>query len=476
MLFLPLSSSCFPFLFQSCAAHSPSHIPPGFRFNTSGYQLDLSTLLIAPPCYSVGELPLPTMDKRHSSPSPGAHAPRPQTHRKRSSSIPVKVALGCSTPEAELILAEGRAAVSRRQASRSRRAHPKIEDITPFRPQDYLHYLNREHGVRDEVEKPDVAEVKTSHQRTSSNVTDRSTSTITGPTASLDTSQPTSAASPLWDYSANIAKFIQTQLNSISSYYPSIYPRSCPGPTTKPKSPPQSPNRSERRSEIPSIIEMPPVRPPLRSAFSAWSSAGETPETDDGASPLADMAKSSLSNFTPSLLRYYENSNGTFLHSSSPLEEKQQQQAHPNASGFSFPNFSLPTRTGSLSTTSEPHSTTSYDDYPLSTVSTQPQLTSSSAPSFSSVSTGSYFDCKRSTSIAPHLKDRMIAALSPHHVGGEIITAMSPFEGGALANVHDIYVESQNRVLVDGLSFDMVQGFNKVDEGMRAVPRVQTHC
>jgi hypothetical protein len=50
-----------------------------------------------------------------------------------------------------------------------------------------------------------------------------------------------------------------------------------------------------------------------------------------------------------------------------------------------------------------------------------------------------------------------------------VFTAISPFEGGALANVHDIFVEPRNRVLVDGLSFDMVHTSNMSDEMQKTV-------
>jgi hypothetical protein len=58
------------------------------------------------------------------------------------------------------------------------------------------------------------------------------------------------------------------------------------------------------------------------------------------------------------------------------------------------------------------------------------------------------------------MKDRVIAAVTPPHLQRKRLTAISPWEGGALANVHDVFIESQQRVQVDGMSFDMLREFN----------------
>jgi hypothetical protein len=70
-------------------------------------------------------------------------------------------------------------------------------------------------------------------------------------------------------------------------------------------------------------------------------------------------------------------------------------------------------------------------------------------------------------SFAPHLKERIIAAVTPPK--GRVLTAVSPFDGAALASVHDLVVESQQRVHIDGMSFDMLRDFI-------APSRVTTPC
>ncbi|KAF2257322.1 hypothetical protein BU26DRAFT_41490 [Trematosphaeria pertusa] len=388
------------------------------------------------------------MEKRHSSSSDRISSPRrPKTHRKRSNSVPIVEALGCSTPEAELILAEGRAAVRSRRASVRRRGRRMKDAIETFRPKDHIQYLYAESAVSEYVcEEPISTEnAKSSrHSRIPSNDTDRSTSTIVAPIQTsvsdshISTAVAARAVSPLGDYSANLAKFIQTQLKSIPTYQPnhsSISPSSCPDLTFQAKSPTKS---IRRPAEAPHVIEIPPVRPPLKSAFSAWSSTDDDTDGESSRLPAADLPRTALktNNSTPSVLGYYESSNGSsFLYSSTPLEEEEEPDT---AKGYSFPD-----------------------------------QTSLPAPSFSSASTGSYFDYKRPISFAPHIKDRIIAAVTPPHAPGKIIPAISPFEGGALANVHDVLVESQQRVHVDGMTFDMIRDFTMPGGSMR---RVQTPC
>ncbi|KAF2798919.1 hypothetical protein K505DRAFT_87844 [Melanomma pulvis-pyrius CBS 109.77] len=423
------------------------------------------------------------MEKRHSSPSTRAFDQRPKTQRKRSSSFPMVDALGCSMAEAELIMAEGRAAVRSRHASANRRSRrrpsPRDEDEV-YHPRDHIKYLNHDLAVFQDVDEEPVSPstaTNTRHTRIPSNATDV---TVIGPDQPhVEDPHATDApGSPLEDYSATLAKFIQSQLNSIPSYqtaHASVYPRSCPDLSPRLRTPPQSPTKpSKRPIGVHSIVEIPPIRPPLISAFSAWSSTDdETDEVDDDVPPLPEIDASSrnesrASNYTPSILSFYENSNeSSFLFTSTPLDEEDPLTAR----GFSFPDQST------LPGTTSPHSPAQHkDDYPSSTLSTHPQLSSSSAPSFSSISTASYFDCKQPLSLAPHVRARIIAAVTPNH-NGKIITAISPFEGGTLTNVHDILVESQHRVLVDGLSFDMLRDFSMPEEGMKeGMTRVPTPC
>jgi hypothetical protein len=415
------------------------------------------------------------MEHRHSSPSRKAVSPRPSTQRQRSNSFPIVEALGCSTPEAQLILAEGRAAVRKRRArGRRNRSFDDEDTVSTFRPQDHLKYLDSAVGLTWTIEKPVLSEARSCHARIPSNATDRSTSTIVAlprDTELCDTASPTS---PLGNYSAHLAQFIKAQLKSIPTYQSehdfvtTLSPRSCPEFSFPLGTPPLSPNKSIRRLvEAPKAIDIPPVRPPIgRSAFSAWSSTEEDDEVDEDAPSLPDMDQYTMdalckaSTYTPSVLGYYEASNNaSFLFSSTPAENE---EGPDTAKGHNFP-VQAPPR-GSASQSKDDN------DYPSSSLS-QPQLTSSSAPSYSSssASASSYFDCKRPSAIGPEMKDRIIAALTPPHLHGKIISAISPWEGGAIANVHDVYVESQQRVHVDGMSFDMLRDFIAPD-------RVSTPC
>lgn len=403
------------------------------------------------------------MDLQHRPSSARRSSPRPATQRKRSHSFPLVEALGCSTPEAELIMREGRAAV------RSRRRGRQFVEIETFRPRDHLKYLNRESPASDSSEDRPPTRRNYRHSRFPSDATDRSTSTITAPTQpSVDGTRTTTilVGRPLGDYSANLAKFIQSQLNSIPSYNPtrsSISPSSCPDLSFPSRTPPQSPSlRTRRPSDAPQSIEIPLIRPPLMSTFSAWSSTDD--DTDDEVPPLPSTdALRKVDSSTPSVLGYYENAS-SFLFTSTPLDEEDDPET---AKGASFPN-----RSELLVPSAAQQSSPSYDgDYPSSALSTHPQLTSSSAPSISSASTASYFECKRPISFAPELRDRVIAAVTPPFIPRKVVSASSPFEGQGLANLHDITVdENMRRVLVDGMSFDLIHEFTMPDDFSRRVP------
>jgi hypothetical protein len=401
------------------------------------------------------------MQSRHSSPSRRAQSPRPNTHRQRSNSFPIVEALGCSTPEAQLILAEGRAAVRKRRARGRCNQSFNDEDITTFHPKHHLKYLQSEAEHGRATATPTSPNARSCHTRTSSNITDRSTSTIIANPCDTELRSAMSPVSPLGNYSAHLAQFIKAQLKSIPTYQPehdplnALSPRSCPEFSFPMRSPPLSPGRStQRQAEAPRAIDIPPVRPPMRSAFSAWSSADDEEDVEDDTHSLPDMeqyaasALSKASNYTPSVLGYYElSNNASFLFSSTPLEDEEQTGT---AKSSVFPHPSA-----QLSSAPESHSDTGYPSSCLS----RPQLVTSSAPSYSSssASASSYFDYKRPLTIAPQLKDRIIAALTPPH--SKTVPAISPWEGGAIANVHDVFVESQQRVHVDGMSFDMLRDF-----------------
>jgi hypothetical protein len=398
------------------------------------------------------------MEHQYSSSSSRAESPRPSTQRQRSNSLPMVEALGCSTPEAQLLLAEGRAAVRKRRARGLRNQSFNDEKSTTFDPRDHLSYLQGSVAPEWTMDRPALSDPRSCHARIPSNATDRSTSTIVAVPRDGEAPSIVSPTSPLGNYSAHLAQFIKSQLQSIPAYQSELdstaplSPRSCPDFSFPPRTPLLSPKTSVRRpAEAPSTIEIPPVRPPMRSAFSAWSSTDdETPSPPDMGQYTQDVI-SKGSNYEPSLLGYYESShNSSFLFSSTPLEDDEDEP--DTAKALTFPNQSaLP---GSVF---EPHSD---DDSPSSSFS-RPQL-STSAPSYSSssASASSYFDIKRPLVMPPQLKDRIIAALTPpRHPYGKMITAISPWEGGPLANVHDVYVESQHRVHVDGMSFDMLRDF-----------------
>ncbi|EOA90611.1 uncharacterized protein SETTUDRAFT_36130 [Exserohilum turcica Et28A] len=75
------------------------------------------------------------MHHRQSSPGPRPASPRRSMQRQRSNSFPIIEALGCTTPEARLILAESRAAVRKRR----RRRNQSVEEATrAFNPREAL--------------------------------------------------------------------------------------------------------------------------------------------------------------------------------------------------------------------------------------------------------------------------------------------------------------------------------------------------
>ncbi|KAF2848886.1 hypothetical protein T440DRAFT_500281 [Plenodomus tracheiphilus IPT5] len=397
---------------------------------------------------------------RQSTPLPRPESPRSHIQRQRSNSFPIVEALGCSTPEAQLILAEGRAAVRKRRARGRRNRSVNDESITTFDPRDHVKYLHDLSLIDTPQERPIAQESQSCHARIPSNATDDSSRTVVPLPHDNESSRSTSPTSPLGDYSANLAQFIKAQLKSILTYKPyndaaPLSPRSCPDLSFPLASPPQSPTKVVRRpAEAPKVITIPPIRPPMLSAFSAWSSTTDD-DTDEEALPLPGFqangtgSLSKVSSHTPSILGYYDLSNtSSFLFSSTPVEEESDPDT---AKGLAFPEQSiLP------AASAETHDD---DDYPSSSHS-RPQLTSS-APSYtSSTSNSSYFDCKRPTTITSAMKERIVAAVTPPHPhDNKMLTAISPWEGGALANVHDVFIESQQRVHVDGMSFDMLRDF-----------------
>ncbi|KAL5113437.1 hypothetical protein ACEQ8H_008681 [Pleosporales sp. CAS-2024a] len=391
---------------------------------------------------------------------------RPDAQRQRSNSFPIVQALGCSTPEAQLILAEGRAAVRKRRArGRRNRSFDDEDHVTTFHPKHHMKYL-----VAGAPQSPplSLSESRSAHARIPSNATDRSTSTVV--LALPCHAQPptrTSPTSPLGNYSAHLAQFIKAQLKSIPTYQSEHHldtnpsPQSCPDFSFPMQSPLPCPKKDVRRAiDAPQSICIPAVRPPMRSAFSAWSSTDDD-EGDEEAPSLPDadpytmhvLSEPSTCTPSPSLLGYYDaHANGSFLFSSTPIE------ALDGPDTAKAGTFAVQAATTASAPESESHHENDYPSSPLS----QPQLTCSSAPSYtwsSASASSSYFDCKRPLAIAPAIKERIIAALTPPIPAGKMMRAVSPWEGGAVTSVHDILVESQQRVHVDGLCFDMMRGF-----------------
>jgi hypothetical protein len=401
------------------------------------------------------------MEKRSASSSQRDASSRPSTQRQRSNSFPIVEALGCSTPEAQLLLAEGRAAVRKRRAHAQRNRSTSDENVITFNPRDHLKYLDNLPQLERTSDGPAPSDVTFHHARIPSNATDRSTSTVVPYPCDAERQNSTSPTSPIGNYSANLAQFIKAQLRSIPTYQTDmdpispLSPRSCPDLSFPVRSPSQTSEKLSRRHfEAPKIIDIPPVRPPMRSAFSAWSSADDDEGSTDDLSymqyPESHTTENTakMSSYTPSIISHYDSSHNTsFLLTSTPLDEEDE-PGTAKASGFTYQS-ALP------SETSEPHDD---DGYPSSSLS-RPLLTVSSAPSHSSssVSASSYFECKR---LAPQLKGRIIAALTPPHPHGKIIHAISPWEGADIANVHELLVESQQRIRVDGMLFDMAKGFS----------------
>ncbi|KAF2829694.1 hypothetical protein CC86DRAFT_285867 [Ophiobolus disseminans] len=404
------------------------------------------------------------MEAPHLQSTEWAESARPSTLlRQRSNSFPIVQALGCSTPEAQLILAEGRAAVRKRRGRRNRSIN---KETSTLQPRNHLKYLEAAPDPDWAEAEPVSSDARSCHARIPSNTTDRSTSTVVPVLGDSEAHNTGSAPDTLGNYSANLAQFIKAQLKSIPTYQPELdstsplSPQSCPDFSFPMRSPTLSPTTSIRRpADAPKVIEIPPVRPPARSAFSAWSSTDDG--TDSDAASLPDTERhtkavgSKRSTYAPSVLGYYETSNSApFLFSSTPIED----QGEPDtAKASAFPNqAALP---GSATEHQDDD-----DDYPSSCLS-RPQLTVSSAPSYSSssasasASASSYFDCKRTLAITPYMKDRIMAALTPPYPHTKIVSATSPWEGGAIANVHDVFVESQQRVHVDGMTFDMIRDF-----------------
>lgn len=317
-----------------------------------------------------------------------------------------------------------------------RTENPDEEATTHSTGYSYQHHLNRMPSTR------------------TCNSSD-SASTITGPTFLPGPAPPltpySAPASPLYDYSANLAKFIKAQLNSIPTYQPRDAPssRSCPNIPVRPHTPPESPASPpkifRRPVDGPQVIEIPPVRPPLRSAFSEWSSTDDEQDNEDEIDHDQDIPPlpvttpsrrdSMTGDYTPSILGYYGKSSWSSVsHSATPESQ------HLFAKGFQFP--------------------------PVPQIPTSaPQSTSSSSRQDDNIPPDvSYFHSGRPTKRQPKPEERGPYSATP-------IEDISPIEDDS-PQVHRavaIAYTAPQRVFVEGMSFDLVPN-------EYTARRVHAHC
>lgn len=295
---------------------------------------------------------------------------------------------------------------------------------------------------------------------------------------------------PLNTYSANLARFIQSRINSIRSAIPApplspSSPCSCPelsqsylfpdlpsltdpdgppspsgpfGPLnpnpietinpliptdpTDSTDPPNLTNSSTSRIERNLSIALPPLpfpfRLPLRSTFSNWSSTSgcNSPAAwadEPPPSPLVLNGDSIAS--TPSILELYASVTSHSGLAGTPLDDPVAEEgAGAAGAGASSASASAPVPTSVSPFAPAPPSAPA-----LASVSASPSPAAAATPDQSakpSFLRPSYF--------------------SPRHYPQQVLTAISPYEGGALTRVVDVFVQAPNRVVVEGMAFEMV--------------------
>lgn len=387
------------------------------------------------------------------------------------------------------MLAEGRAAVCKRRANGRRNRSVNDGSIATFDPRDHVKYLNELSLIATPQERPIAQDTGSGHGRCPSDPTNRSTGcTVVPQSHAGHVNAGASPTSSLGDYSANLAQFIKAQLQSIPAYKlcadtaMPVSPLSCPELSFPMPSPRSSTQVGRRPAEAPHVIEIPPVRPPMLSAFSAWSTTDD--DTDDETllrrpvhHGLGRRSLSKDSSYTPSVLGYYETSNTpSFLFTSAPLGPT----SNPTMTTGTTHVEQSPSP-GSASLRQDDDDDDDRNDRPEyshdnnnnnnelpSSATSDSQLTSSSAPSYtSSGSNSSYFHCKRAKAIRSSMRDRIVAAVTPPHVPSKMLTTLSPWESRALSKAHYAFMEPQQRIHIDGMSFDMMSSFISAE---RATP------
>ena len=404
---------------------------------------------------------------------------RPHLPRQRSNSLPLIEALGCSSAEASILLAEGTTASVRRRGTTWRSNHRRTATYTPplstpspaasvsacltpaavaeavmaLRPQHHARYLDPAYYTQSQ------------HQHhllppTPSTFTSTSTPSLC---SDATATSPASAASA---YSAQLAQFTKARLASIPScpksdllLSPTRTDPSCLLPAvgvSSPLSPSAhartdsslSASRRPAASDLPPLGDLPPPRPPLRSAFSAWSSTdGGDADADASSDADADVD-------TPALIRYVRGP-GSFLLSTTPPASE-----YGDSDGTAADSNAAPVEAAAgASASGTPRS-------PFTTLHLTPPPANSPPPSPASSLTlapASYFDHKRSPHHVPRLG--LTSPLSQQRGGDQraakLLAALSPLEGAGTTlsphMVHAVLVQSPTRVVVEGLAFDLVR-------------------
>ncbi|OCK85400.1 hypothetical protein K432DRAFT_40045 [Lepidopterella palustris CBS 459.81] len=355
--------------------------------------------------------------------------PRPRSQRERTNSFPISEALECTATEAAIMFAAEKAAMNRRQYQPDKRQRRRPQSADEARS---VHQVHRAKAEANDLLEQDQAK---SSQNTSfnselqsSNQTPqgkKNTANTSGQLSESNHALPFPKTSPLHTYSANLTKFIQSRLNSISSYQ-----RLCSDPSISLRQSHPLPQHVSQADELHEITDKYLHRPPLCSTFSVWSSPDENSTWEDNNEELlpsvgtADPAKDQMQTITStdSILAFYEGSNSpSFLFPATPIDSEGKENA-PSPPSLGPPS-TIKDITRSASATSRP-----------------------SNPKRSP----SYLEA-RSRSLTPQ------SYFHPSILPLKTFTAISPYEGNALTHVYDILVEAPNRVVVEGLAFELLR-------------------
>lgn len=431
---------------------------------------------------------------------------RPRVQRQRSSSLPFIQAIEVTATEAAIMFAAEQAATSRRRVrspdrqQQRRQRRPQSADLA------WAADLARnvpssqdEAGDKDNGPSEDLQQQPSAQPRSNPPPPPASHPPDVDP-AALKPRQPSITGlvseelhallplpqNPLNTYSANLARFIQSRINSIRSAIPApplspSSPCSCPelsqfypfsdlhsptdpdgpqspsGPSgllnpnpfeaidplipTKPTDsidPPNFANPSALRVERNLSIALPPLpfpfRPPLRSTFSNWSSTSgcNSPAAwADEPLPSPPVLNGDSIASTPSILELYASATSRSGFAGTPLDDPVAEEG-VGAAGAGAGSAPAPT--------SAPPSALASPSAPaLASVSVSPSPAAAATPdqpAEPSFLRPSYF--------------------SPRHCPQQVLAAISPYEGGALTRVVDVFIQAPNRVVVEGMAFEMV--------------------